>query len=165
MASKGKAKVTNNRSQSGFELNLYAIYNAIICTVWLLLCGVICLLVIVGASGGPSEVVKPERTRRSWSKREEEVMIMALHDIVAGGWKADNGFRPGHSKMIYNVLKREIPNTELKVSPHINSKISTWKRDYHSLSLILDRSGIGFNSDGGHRIECNDDQWAQIVKV
>ncbi|KAG6421189.1 hypothetical protein SASPL_117739 [Salvia splendens] len=134
MASKGKAKVTCNGSQS------------------------------VGASGGPSGVVKPERTRRSWSKREEEVMIMALHDIVAGGWKADNGFRPGHSKMIYNVLKREIPNTELRVSPHINSKIATWKRDYHSLSNILNRSGIGFNSDCGHRIECNDDQWAQIVK-
>ncbi|KAG6430506.1 hypothetical protein SASPL_108576 [Salvia splendens] len=60
--------------------------------------------------------------------------------------------------------KREIPNTELRVSPHINSKIATWKRDYHSLSNILNRSGIGFNSDGGHRIECNDDQWAQIVK-
>lgn len=68
---------------------------------------------------------------------------MALHDIVAGGWKADNYFRPGHSKMIYNFLKREIPNTELKVSPHINSKVSTWKRDYGSLSLMLNRSGIG----------------------
>ncbi|XP_047945053.1 uncharacterized protein LOC125191691 isoform X2 [Salvia hispanica] len=115
--------------------------------------------------GGPSGVAKPERTRRSWSRREEDVMIMALHDIVAGGWKADNGFRPGHSKMIYVVLKREIPNTELRVSPHINSNIATWKRDYHSLSNILNRSGIGFNSDGGHRIECNDDQWAQIVKA
>ncbi|KAG6383490.1 hypothetical protein SASPL_156757 [Salvia splendens] len=81
----------------------------------------------VGASGGLSGLVKLERTRHSWLKREEEVVIMALHDIVAGGWKADNGFRPGHSKMIYNVLKREIANTELKVTAHINSKIGTWK--------------------------------------
>lgn len=54
--------------------------------------------------GGPTGSVKPERTRRSWTKREEEVLIIALHDIVAGGWKADNGFRPGHSKMIYACL-------------------------------------------------------------
>ena len=69
--------------------------------------------------------------------------------LQVGGWKADNGFRPGHSKMIYGVLKREIPNTQLKVAPHINSEISTWKRDYHSLSLMLNRSGIGFNSEAG----------------
>ncbi|KAG6387464.1 hypothetical protein SASPL_152654 [Salvia splendens] len=68
--------------------------------------------------------------------REEEVMIMALHDTVASGWRADN-----------------------------SDPISTWKRDYHSLSLILSRSRIGFNSDGRHRIECNDEQWAQIVKA
>ncbi|KAG6385815.1 hypothetical protein SASPL_154696 [Salvia splendens] len=101
MMSKGKEKVTYNMSQSDMESTLYGNCSS----VW---------------------VVKPERTRRSWSER----------DIIAGGWKVDNGFRPGHSKMIYNMLKREIPNTELRVSHHINSKIATWKRDYHSLALL-----------------------------
>ncbi|XP_042059997.1 uncharacterized protein LOC121804499 [Salvia splendens] len=31
--------------------------------------------------------------------------------------------------------------------------------------MMLDRSGVGFNSDGDWKIECNDDQWAQIVKA
>lgn len=106
------------------EFLLLLEYKALLCPVEFMFC---CVVVLDGALGGPSGIVKPDRTRRSWSKREEEVLVMALHDIVAGGWKADNDFRSGHSKMVYNVLKREIPNTELRVSPHINSKISTWK--------------------------------------
>ncbi|KAG6434156.1 hypothetical protein SASPL_105778 [Salvia splendens] len=47
--------------------------------------------VIRGRSGG----LKPERPRRSWSPREEEVLILALKDLVTNHWKADNGFRAG----------------------------------------------------------------------
>ncbi|KAL1564399.1 hypothetical protein AAHA92_06748 [Salvia divinorum] len=84
--------------------------------------------------GGSMSKVKGDRTRRSWSKREEE------------------------------VTKSEMPDTQLLVNPHINSKITTWKRCYNSLLLILDHSGIGFNSDNDFKIECNDEQWSQIVK-
>ncbi|KAL1557052.1 hypothetical protein AAHA92_10867 [Salvia divinorum] len=115
--------------------------------------------------GGQSQIVKADRTRRSWSAREEEVLVLALHDLVSGGWKSDNGFRPGYLTRVAEVMKREIPHTQLKAQPHINSKITTWKRCYYSLSLILDRSGVGFNSDGDFKIECNDEQWSQIVKV
>ncbi|XP_042025293.1 uncharacterized protein LOC121772317 isoform X2 [Salvia splendens] len=117
------------------------------------------------ASGGHADKVKGDRTRRSWSKREEEALLVALHDLVAGGWKSDNGFRNGYATRVYQVMKREIPDTELKVSPHINSKITMWKREYGALSTILDRSGVGFNSNNDYKIECNNEQWAQIVKA
>ncbi|XP_047945776.1 uncharacterized protein LOC125192284 [Salvia hispanica] len=48
--------------------------------------------------------------------------------------------------------------------PHIYSKITTWKRNYGSLKMMLNHSGIGFNSDGKYRIECDDEQWAHFVK-
>ncbi|KAL1567872.1 hypothetical protein AAHA92_03299 [Salvia divinorum] len=62
-------------------------------------------------------------------------------------------------------MKREMPDTQLLVNPHINSKITTWKRCYNSMLLILDRSGVGFNSANDFKIECNDEQWSQIVKA
>ncbi|XP_057773536.1 uncharacterized protein LOC130992803 [Salvia miltiorrhiza] len=48
--------------------------------------------------------------------------------------------------------------------PHINSKTTTWKKNYYSLSLMLQPSGVGFNVNGKHMIDCTDDQWDAIVK-
>ncbi|KAL1564394.1 hypothetical protein AAHA92_06744 [Salvia divinorum] len=62
-------------------------------------------------------------------------------------------------------MKHEMSDTQLLVNPHINSKITTWKRCYNSLLLLLDRAKIGFNSDNDSKIECNDEQWSQIVKA
>lgn len=84
--------------------------------------------------------------------------MIVLYDLLDDGWKFDNGFRPGYATRVYQVLKREIPDIQIKVCPHINSKITTWKRDYGSLSFILDRSGIGFNANNDFKIECNDEQ-------
>lgn len=47
----------------------------------------------------------------------------------------------------------------------IYSKITSWKRNYDSLMMMLNHSGIGFNSDDDYKIECDDEQWAQFVKV
>ncbi|KAG6426848.1 hypothetical protein SASPL_111083 [Salvia splendens] len=117
--------------------------------------------VIRGKSGG----LKPDRSRRSWSPREEEVLILALKDLVTNRWKADNGFRAGFLTRVEEFVRREIPTTTVRAQPHISSKINTWKKFYNSLNMMLDRSGVGFNSDGDWKIECNDDQWAQIVKA
>ena len=109
--------------------------------------------------------MKPDRSRRAWSPREEEVLILALKDLVTNRWKADNGFRAGFLTRVEEYIRREIPNTTVKAQPYISSKINTWKKFYNSLNSMLDRSGVGFNSDGDWKIECNDEQWAQIVKV
>ncbi|XP_042025292.1 uncharacterized protein LOC121772317 isoform X1 [Salvia splendens] len=163
MASKGQRKLTYEGSPSGilylfpYQILLYFVRSCAHSYRMSSFSGV--------ASGGHADKVKGDRTRRSWSKREEEALLVALHDLVAGGWKSDNGFRNGYATRVYQVMKREIPDTELKVSPHINSKITMWKREYGALSTILDRSGVGFNSNNDYKIECNNEQWAQIVKA
>ncbi|KAG6384851.1 hypothetical protein SASPL_113449 [Salvia splendens] len=105
-----------------------------------------------------------DRPRRSWSDREELILISALKELVATGWKSDNGFRGGYAQKIEEWLKNEFPTTDLKATPHIQSKITTWKRNYYSLSKILDRSGVGFNVHNDFKIDCSDDQWDQIVR-
>ncbi|XP_041998810.1 uncharacterized protein LOC121748487 isoform X1 [Salvia splendens] len=80
------------------------------------------------------------------------------------GWKSDNGFRGGYANKIEDWMRDEFPTTDIRANPHIQSKISTWKKNYYSLTNILDRSGAGFNLHNDFKIDCSDDQWDQIVK-
>ncbi|KAH6755886.1 hypothetical protein C2S53_007143 [Perilla frutescens var. hirtella] len=109
-------------------------------------------------------VNKSDKTRRSWSTREEEVLLTALKGLVVQWWKSDNGFRAGYLNKLEEAMKKEFPSTDLKGMPHINSKTTTWKKNDYSLSAMLNRSGVGFNLKGTHMIDCNDEQWEQIVK-
>ena len=63
------------------------------------------------------------------------------------------------------AIKREFSKTDIMPHPHIYSKITSWKRNHGSLKMMLNHSGIGFNSDGTYRIKCDDEQWALFCKV
>ncbi|XP_047950907.1 uncharacterized protein LOC125196435 isoform X2 [Salvia hispanica] len=121
-----------------------------------------------GTQGGGqyhrSSMQRGDRVRRSWSDREEALLISGMKALVARGWKSDNGFRGGYANKIEEWITREIPTTDLKAEPHIKSKITSWKKNYYSLAKILDRSGVGFNLHNDFKIDCSDDQWDQIVK-
>lgn len=106
-----------------------------------------------------------DRPRRSRFVREEVVLLSCLNDMVARGWKSDNGFRGGYAGKIENWMKNEFPTTDLMADPHVQSKLTRWKKNYYLLSKILDRSGVGFNLHNDFKIDCPDDQWDQIVKV
>ncbi|XP_057809801.1 uncharacterized protein LOC131024309 [Salvia miltiorrhiza] len=90
--------------------------------------------------------------------------MASLKELVAQGWKADNGFRAGYLVKLEELMRKEFPGTDIKGMPHINSKIAAWKKSYNSLSLMLDVSGVGFNAKGTFMIDCDTDQWQQIVK-
>ncbi|KAG6429293.1 hypothetical protein SASPL_107341 [Salvia splendens] len=113
----------------------------------------------------PTRNSKADRSRRIWSVREEEILMATLKELAANGWKSDNGFRSGYLVRAREAIKREFPNTDILPHPHIYSKITTWKRNYGSLKMMLNHSGIGFNSDGTYRIEADDEQWALFCKV
>ncbi|KAG6405431.1 hypothetical protein SASPL_133020 [Salvia splendens] len=113
---------------------------------------------------GPNRNAKSDRSRRIWSAREEEILMATLKELAANDWKSDNGFRNGYLVRAREAIKSEFPNTDILPHPHIYSKITTWKRNYGSLKTMLNYSGIGFNSDGTYRIECDDEQWALFCK-
>ena len=92
-------------------------------------------------------------------------MAAMLLDLVARGWKSDNGFRTGYLQRIEDSIRKEFPNSDVKASPHITSRMSAWKKNYNSLRNILARTGVGYNTHGDHKIDIDDDQWAQVVQV
>ncbi|XP_057768317.1 uncharacterized protein LOC130988473 [Salvia miltiorrhiza] len=115
-----------------------------------------------GGDGGKAN--KTDKTRRIWSPREEDILIAALKELVAQGWKSDNGFRGGYLKKLEDTMKREFPGTDLKGTPHINSKLCTWKKNYNSLIEILKPSGVGFNLKGTFMIDIDNHQWDEVLK-
>ncbi|KAG6400215.1 hypothetical protein SASPL_137040 [Salvia splendens] len=106
---------------------------------------------------------KGDRTRRMWVVREEEILVSSLLELVARGWKSDNGFRAGYQQKVEDDIRKEFPNSDIKGNPHISSKITAWKKNYNSLRDILSRSGVGFNVNNDYKIDIDDDQWAQVV--
>ncbi|XP_057811504.1 uncharacterized protein At2g29880-like [Salvia miltiorrhiza] len=110
-----------------------------------------------------SRANKTDQKRRSWSNHEEQVLIASLKELVAQGWKSDNGFRGGYLNKLEEAMRKEFPTTDLKGMPHINSKVTTWKKTYYSLWNILKVSGVGFNVNGKHMIDCDDEQWQNFV--
>ncbi|KAG6385343.1 hypothetical protein SASPL_154176 [Salvia splendens] len=70
------------------------------------------------SSVGRGTKSKSACTRRSWSFREEEILMYALKELVALGWKFDNGFRLGYLSRIEEAIKKEFLHSDLKGNPH-----------------------------------------------
>ncbi|XP_057765001.1 uncharacterized protein At2g29880-like [Salvia miltiorrhiza] len=121
-------------------------------------------IAIDGSEIGRGRVSKSKKSRRSWSTQEEAVLLVALKELVVQGWKADNGFRAGYLNKLEDAMRNEFPNTDLRGMPHINSKISAWKKNYNSLLLMFSKSGFGFNLKGTFMIDCTNELWEEIVK-
>ncbi|XP_073132514.1 uncharacterized protein [Henckelia pumila] len=119
----------------------------------------------VATSGsGNGRWKKLDKTRRSWTAREEEVLIQSLKEVVTKGWKSENGFRAGYLNLLENAMQAAIPGTNLRGNPHINSKIHVWKKTYSTLVTLLSKSGVGWN-DSENTIEVTDEAWEAIVKT
>ncbi|KAG6420821.1 hypothetical protein SASPL_117360 [Salvia splendens] len=55
----------------------------------------------IWTNGAPRQKFrKGDRSRRMWIAREEEILATCLLDLVARGWKSDNGFRAGRATAV-----------------------------------------------------------------
>ncbi|XP_073119787.1 uncharacterized protein [Henckelia pumila] len=118
-----------------------------------------------GASSGSfvGRSKKTEKTRRSWTSREEDVLIQSLKDVVTKGWKSENGFKAGYLNVLESAMKESLPGCDLRGNPHINSKVHVWKKAYGTLVTILGRSGTGWN-DIEKTIDATDETWEALIK-
>ncbi|GER28907.1 disease resistance protein [Striga asiatica] len=107
---------------------------------------------------------KNEKRRRSWSMKEEEVLINALKDIISKGWKCENGFKTGYLRLLERVMMKAFPDTDIKAEPHINSKIHVWKKHHGSLASMLRVDGISWD-DSKKMIDAREDAWNSYVKI
>ncbi|KAL8481047.1 hypothetical protein ACS0TY_027544 [Phlomoides rotata] len=118
-----------------------------------------------GFGNGLGSTRKPSgNTRRIWTTREENVLLAALKDLVAKGKKTDNGFRMGYLNKLEDALRKAFPGCDLQATPHITSKITTWRKHYFAIvSTKLQVTGVGFNTTSC-QLEYTDDQWDSILK-
>ncbi|KAL0416419.1 UNVERIFIED_CONTAM: hypothetical protein Slati_3473800 [Sesamum latifolium] len=104
-------------------------------------------------------------SRRTWSQREEEVLVNALRTIVTTGWKCENGFRSGYLNQLESIMCKQLPNTDIKAEPHINSKIHVWKKNYGSLVAMMGKSGFGWDDARCMITVDNQDIWNEYCKI
>ncbi|KZV46920.1 hypothetical protein F511_06162 [Dorcoceras hygrometricum] len=107
---------------------------------------------------------KVDKTRRTWSAHEEQVLVTALKDVITKGWKSENGFKVGYLNLLETAMHAAIPGCTLRGNPHINSKVHVWKKTYSTLVTILGKSGVGWN-DTDNTIEATDETWDTIIKT
>lgn len=93
------------------------------------------------------------------------MLLVALKGLVVQGWKSNNGFRAGYLKQLEIAMRKAFPSANLKGEPHIHSKLTGWKRTYGSLITILNRSGVGFNSNGDNKIDATPELWEELQRV
>ncbi|KAG8363755.1 hypothetical protein BUALT_Bualt19G0055200 [Buddleja alternifolia] len=104
------------------------------------------------------------KSRRVWSIAEEKVLVSAMKDLVARGYKADNGFKTGYLGILEHVMLQAFPLTDIRQESHINSKVHVWKKNYGTLATMMTRSGFTLNSTP-YTIEVESDEaWDNFVK-
>ncbi|KAL8547965.1 hypothetical protein ACS0TY_007309 [Phlomoides rotata] len=77
----------------------------------------------VNTAGHDGDRLKLVRGRRSWTKIEEDALIICLTNVVHEGWKSENGFRAGFLRELEKGMKKKLPGTDIVAHPYINSKM------------------------------------------
>ncbi|CAL5406456.1 unnamed protein product [Camellia sinensis] len=86
------------------------------------------------------------RGRRLWTPKECDVLIRAMWDLFNEKWKADNGqFRCGFYSEFEKLIILAFPGTDLRTTPHIESMIKFWRRQYNLLTEMLRLSVFGWD--------------------
>ncbi|KAL0381268.1 UNVERIFIED_CONTAM: hypothetical protein Sangu_0191100 [Sesamum angustifolium] len=104
-------------------------------------------------------------SRKTWKAKEEEVLVNTLKSILTNGWKCENGFYNGYLLQLEVYMLNELPNSDIRTEPHINSNIHVWKKQYSTLASMMRQSGFGW--DKTQNIITVDDNsiWDDYVKM
>ncbi|KAK6130956.1 hypothetical protein DH2020_035304 [Rehmannia glutinosa] len=103
--------------------------------------------------------------RHSWISQEESVLLHALKELVAQGYKCDNGLKAGYQHLLERSLFQAFPGTELRAEPHIASKLTVWKKKYASICMMMRKSGFGWDDSNNQIIVKEDAIWNDYVNT
>ncbi|KAK3193621.1 hypothetical protein Dsin_024931 [Dipteronia sinensis] len=93
-------------------------------------------------STSDSRVLRDALSRLTGLKVPTDIM----DETVANGGRADCGsFKAGTLKYIELRLSTILPNCSLRSTPHIESKLKTWKKQYELIYDMINTSGFGWN--------------------
>ncbi|KAF5947136.1 hypothetical protein HYC85_017364 [Camellia sinensis] len=123
------------------------------------------LLVDVKKKGKGKATASSSRGHRVWTSKECDVLIRAMRDLFSEKWKADNGqFRCGFYSKLEKLIILAFLGTDLRASPHIESKIKFWRRQYNLLTDMLRLSGFGWDDSEKMILVDSDQVWQNYVK-
>ncbi|KAL8528720.1 hypothetical protein ACS0TY_006247 [Phlomoides rotata] len=103
--------------------------------------------------------------RRVWIVSEETMLAHAMETIIQAGWKNENGFKSGYLKLLEKEMKKMDPHSDLRAEPHISSRVHAWKRYHATITSIIDKSGMSWDSINSQIVIENEDLWADYIKV
>ncbi|GER31334.1 melanocyte-stimulating hormone receptor [Striga asiatica] len=114
-------------------------------------------------SGGRNSQANGQR--RVWYLDEESALIQGLCDLVSRAWKCDNRFRSGYTNILEQHMAQYFPGTNIKVKPHISSKITVWKKHYGQILGMLGSSGFEWSETGNMIVVKDDAVWQAYIKA
>lgn len=92
------------------------------------------------------------RNKHTWTTEEDAKLIEALLELHVSGkyGGANNGFKPGYLKAMQQLQDASLPNSGLKVEPHIKSRMKTSKNHFntvHDMVYGTNTSRFGWDTD------------------
>ncbi|KAG6503595.1 uncharacterized protein LOC121984596 isoform X2 [Zingiber officinale] len=82
-----------------------------------------------------------------WTKQEDAALVDCLVELSKDSvWKSENGFRTGYLLHLEKLMAAKVPSSNLKATPHIESRYKLLKRQFHAIKEMLNHSsGFGWN--------------------
>ncbi|KAL8526086.1 hypothetical protein ACS0TY_015343 [Phlomoides rotata] len=103
-------------------------------------------------TGHDVERVKISRGRRSWSKIEEDALILCLTNAVLDGWKSDNGFNAGFLRELEKSMRKIIPTTDLILSSLHSSKLEEKIENGGVVNVVIKSATPQVKAGGPHLV-------------
>ncbi|KAL5802993.1 hypothetical protein ACOSQ4_031298 [Xanthoceras sorbifolium] len=86
------------------------------------------------------------KQRRAWTIFEEDSFLTVLEDFVASHKRCDTrNFKATSLAQMEKALNDICPGFNLKVIPHLESKLKKWKKNYSTIYDIMNTSGFAWN--------------------
>ncbi|KAG6476592.1 hypothetical protein ZIOFF_065837 [Zingiber officinale] len=90
---------------------------------------------------------KTHSTKHLWTKQEDVALVDCLVELSKDlAWKSENGFRTGYLLHLEKLMAAKVPSSNLKATPHIESRYKLLKRQFHAINEMINHSsGFGWN--------------------
>ncbi|KAG6514622.1 hypothetical protein ZIOFF_024990 [Zingiber officinale] len=84
---------------------------------------------------------KTHSTKHLWTKQEDAALVDCLVELSKDlALKSENGFRTGYLLHLEKLMAAKLPSSNLKATPHIESRYKLLKRQFHAINEMINHS-------------------------
>ncbi|KAG6510318.1 hypothetical protein ZIOFF_028328 [Zingiber officinale] len=109
---------------------------------------------------------KTHSTKHLWKKQEDVALVDCLVELSKDlTWKSENGFRTGYLLHLEKLMTAKVSSSNLKATPHIESRYKLLKRQFHAINEMINHSSGSGRSDVEKCITALKDMFDDWVKM